>query len=117
MHQFPQHLLFWPGLSWNFAKSLRKKLQWHWFHHITWCILVESHPHNLCDAESRAMDRALQNVDYKYGLTDMACLPIQHVVCNKQHFVRKLRILSKKDFWDLSQWLGRGGVYHHQQQP
>ena len=29
-----------------------------------------THPYNLCDAASRAMDRALHNVDYYYGLTD-----------------------------------------------
>ena len=37
----------------------------------------------------------------------MAGLTIQHVR-NKQRFVRKLRILSRKDFWDTSQWRGAG---------
>ena len=51
------------------------------------------------------MDRALQHV----GLTDMAGLTIQHVVRNKQRFVRKLRILTRNDFWDVSHWLA--GAY------
>ena len=55
------------------------------------------------------MDRALQNVEYHYGLTDMAGLTIQHVVRNKQRFVRKLRILKRTDFWNVSQWLA--GAY------
>ena len=48
-------------------------------------------------------------VDYYYGLTDMAGLTILHVVRNKQWFVRKLRILKRNDFWDVSKWLA--GVY------
>ena len=55
------------------------------------------------------MDPVLQNVDYYYGLTDMAGLTIQHVVRNKQHSVRKLRILKRTDFWNVSTWLA--GVY------
>ena len=55
------------------------------------------------------MDRALHNVDYYYGLNDMAGLTIQHVVRNKQRFVRKLRILKRNDFWDVSRWLA--GAY------
>ena len=43
----------------------------------------QGHSYNLCDAASRAMDRALHNVDYYYGLTDMAGLTIQHVVQNE----------------------------------
>ena len=55
------------------------------------------------------MARALQNVDYCYGLTDMAGLTMQHVVRNKQRFVRKLRILTRNNFWDVSRWLA--GAY------
>ena len=49
--------------------------------------------------------RAPQNVDYYYGLTDMAGLTIQHVVRNKQRFVQKLCILKHNDFWDVAKWL------------
>ena len=68
------------------------------------------------------MDRALYNVDHYYGLTDMAGLTIQHVVRNKQRFVRKLRILKRTDFWDVSRWLAgayksSGGHPDHQQKP
>ena len=47
----------------------------------------------------------LHNVDYYYGLTDMAGLKIQHFARNKQRFLRKLRILKRNDFWDVSKWL------------
>ena len=67
---------------------------------------TKGHSYNLCDAASRAMDRALHNVDYYYGVTGMAGLTIQHVVRNKQRFVRKLRILERNDFWDALKWLG-----------
>ena len=96
-------------LNWNFCKLFDKLVQWRWFHRISWCIFIKGHSYNLCDAASRAMDRALQNVDYYYGLTDMAGLTIQHVVRNKQRFVRKLRILTRNDFWDVSRWLA--GAY------
>ena len=76
-----------------------------WFHRITWCVFIKGHSYNLCDAASRAMDRALHNVDYYYGLTDMAGLTIQRAVQNKQQFVRKLRILKRNDFWDVSKYL------------
>ena len=55
------------------------------------------------------MDSALQNVDYNYGLTGMARLTIQHIVCNKQRFIRKLCILTKNDFWNVSLWMA--GAY------
>ena len=96
-------------LNWNFCKLFDKLVQWRWFHRVSWCIFIKGHSYNLCDAASRAMDRALQNVDYYYGLTDMAGLTIQHVVRNKQRFVRKLRILTRNDFWDVSRWLA--GAY------
>ena len=67
------------------------------------------HSYNLCNAASRAMDRALHNVDYYYGLTDTAGLAIQHVVRNKQRFVWKPRILKRNDLWDVSKW--PGGAY------
>ena len=66
--------------------------------------------YNLCDAASRAMDRALHNVDCYCGLTDMVGLTIQHVVQNKQRFVTKLLILKRNDFWNESKWLG--GAYN-----
>ena len=46
---------------------------------------------------------------FPYGLTDMAGLTIQHVVRTKQEFVRKLRILKRNNFWNVSKWLG--GAY------
>ena len=57
-----------------------------------------------------------------YGLTDMSSLTIQHVVRNKQRFVRKLRILKRTDFWNVYKWLAgayRSSASHtdHQQQP
>ena len=39
----------------------------------------------------------------------MAGPTIQHVVRNKQQFVRKVRILKRNDFWNVSQWLA--GAY------
>ena len=68
------------------------------------------------------MDRVLHNVDYYYGLTDMARLTIQHVVRNKQRFVQKLHILQRSDFWDMSRWLAAaykpsGSHLDHQQAP
>ena len=69
---------------WNFYKFFDKLVQWHWFHHITWCVFVKGHSYKLCDAASRAMDRALQDVDYYYGLPNLAGPTIQHVVSNKQ---------------------------------
>ena len=81
-----------------FCNRYDKLVQWRWFHHITWCVLIKRHSYKLCDAASRAMDHVLHNVDYYYGLTDMAGLTIQHVVRNKQRFVRKLRILKRNDF-------------------
>ena len=95
-------------LNWNFAKLFDQLVQWKWFTRITWCCFVKGHSYNLCDAASRAMDRALHNVDHYYGLTDMAGLTIQHVVRNKQRFVRKLHIMRTKDFWGISSWLGGG---------
>ena len=60
--------------------------------------------------------------EYYYGLTDMSTLTIQHVVRNKQRFVRKLRILKRSDFWNVYKWLAgayRSSASHtdHQQQP
>ena len=99
-----------------------KLVHWRWFHRITWRVFIKSHSYNLCDAVSGAMDRAHQNVDYYYGLTDMAGLTIQHVVQNKQRFVRKLRILKRNDLWDVSKWLAgayKSSASHldHQQTP
>ena len=72
-------------LNWGFVNLFDKLVQWRWFHCICWCVFIKGHSHNLCDAASRAMDRALQNVDYYYGLTDMSSLTIQHVVrCAEQ---------------------------------
>jgi hypothetical protein len=71
-------------LNWMFCNLFDKLVQWRWFHRITWCVFIKGHSYNLCDAASRAMDRALYNVDHYYGLTDMAGLTIQHVVRNKQ---------------------------------
>ena len=104
------------------ASALIGEVQWRWFHRITWCVFIKGHSYNLCDAASRAMDRALYNVDHYYGLTDMAGLTIQHVVRNKQRFVRKLRILKRSDFWDMSRWLAgayksSGSHLDHQQKP
>ena len=96
-------------MVWNFWKLFDKLVQWRWFHRISWCVFNTGHSYNVCDAASRAMDRTLQNVDYYYGLTDMAGLTIQHVVRNKQRFVRKLRILTRNNFWDVSRWLA--GAY------
>ena len=96
-------------LNWAFCNLYDKLVQWRWFHRITWCVFIKGHSYNLCDAASRAMDRALHNVDYYYGRTDMAGMTIQHVVRNKQRFVRKLRILKRNGFWDVSKWLG--GAY------
>ena len=93
-------------LNWNFCKLFDKLVQWRCFHRILWCVFIKGHSYNLYDAASRAMDRALQNVDYYYGFTDMAGLTIQHVVRNKQRFVRKLRILTRNDFWDVFGWQG-----------
>ena len=84
-------------------------MQWRWFHRITWRVFIKEHLYDLCDAAPRAMDHALHDVDYYYGLTDMAGLTIQHVVQNKQQFVRKLCILKRNDFWDVSRWLA--GAY------
>ena len=53
---------------------------------LMWCVFIKGHSYNLCDAASRAMDRALHNVDYYYGLTDMDGLTIQHVIRNKQQY-------------------------------
>ena len=39
----------------------------------------------------------------------MAGLTIQHVVRNKKRFVKKLRILTRNNFWDVSRWLA--GAY------
>ena len=86
-------------LNWNFCKVSDKLVQLHWFQCMTWCIC---HSCNLCDAASPAMDRALQNVGYYYGLTDMAGLTTQRVVRNNQRFARKLLILNRKDLWDVS---------------
>ena len=94
-----------------FCNLFDKLVQWRWFHRITWCVFIKGHSYNLCDAASRAMDRALYNVDHYYGLTDMAGLTIQHVVRNKQRFVRKLRILKRSDFWDMSRWLAGAYIY------
>ena len=88
-------------LNWAFCNLYDKLVQWRWFHRITRCVFIKGHSYNLCDAASRAMDRALHNVDYYCGLTDMAGLTIQHVVRNKQRFVRKLRILKRSDFCDV----------------
>ena len=63
-------------LNLMFCNLLDKLVQWRWFHRITWCIFIKGHSYNLCDAASCAMDRALHNVDYYYGLTDMAGLTI-----------------------------------------
>ena len=68
------------------------------------------------------MDRALHNVDYNCGLTDMAGLTIQLVVQNKQRFVRKLRILKCTDFWNIDKWLAgayksSGSHTDHEQSP
>ena len=93
-------------LIWAFGSLYDKLVQWCWFHRITWCVFSKGHSCNLCDAASRATDHALHNVDYYYGLTDMAGLTIQHVVRNKQSFVWKPCILKRNDFWDVSQWLG-----------
>ena len=96
-------------LNWAFCNLYDKHVQWCWFHRITWCVFIKGHSYNLCDAASRAMDRALHNVDHYYGLTDMAGLTIQHVVRNKQRFVRNLRILKRNNFWNVSKFLG--GAY------
>ena len=93
------------ALNWDFYNLCNKLVQWRWFHHITSCVFIKGHCYNLCNAASHAMDRALQNVDYYYGLTDMAGLTIQHVVRNEQRFVRKLGILKHTDFWDVTKWL------------
>ena len=68
------------------------------------------------------MDHALHNVDYYYGLTDMAGLTIQHVVQNKQRIVRKLGILKCTDFWNVYRWLAgayksSGSHTEHEQKP
>ena len=70
----------------------------------------------------KPLHKPLHNVDYYYGLTDMAGLTIQHVVQNKQPFVRKLRVLKRNDFWDVSKWLvcaykSSGSHLDHQQKP
>ena len=61
-------------LNWGFVNLFDKLVQWRWFHRISWCVFIKGHSSNLCDAAARAMDRALQNVDYCYGLTDMSLL-------------------------------------------
>ena len=109
-------------LNGAFCNLYDKLVQWRWFHRITWCVFIKGHSYNLCDAASRAMDRTLHNIDYYYGLTDMAGLTIQHVVRNKQRFVRKLRILKRTDFWGRSKWLegaykSSSGHLDHQQKP
>ena len=109
-------------LNWGFVNLFDNLVQWRWFHCISWCVFIKGHSYNLCDAAARAMDRALQNVDYYYGLTDMSSLTIQHVVRNKQHFVRKLRILKRTDFWNVYKWLAgayrsSGSHTDHQQKP
>ena len=52
-------------------------------------------------------------VDYSKAMSllklPVAGLTIQHVVRNKQRFVRKLRILTRNNFWDVSRWLA--GAY------
>ena len=59
---------------------------------------------------------------HEFLATCMAGLTIQHVVRNKQQFVRKLRILKRSDFWDVSRWLAgayksSGSHLDHQQKP
>ena len=56
-------------LNWAFCNSYDKLVQWRWFHRITWCVFIKGHSYTLCDAASRAMDRALHNVDYYYIIT------------------------------------------------
>ena len=89
---------------------------------LVWCAFIKGHSYNLWDAASRAVDHALHNVDYYYGLTDVAGLTIQHVVRNKQRFARKLRILKRNEFWLVSEWLAgayKSSASHldHQQTP
>ena len=109
-------------LNWGIVNLFDKLVRWRWFHRISWCVFIKGHSYNLCDAAARAMDHALQNVDYYYGLTDMSSLTIQHVVRNKQRFVRKLRILKRTDFWNVYKWLAgayrsSGSHTDHQQKP
>ena len=85
-------------LNWAFHNLYDKLVQWRSFHRITWCVFIKGHSYNLYDAASRAMDRALHNVDYYYGLTDMAGLTSQHVVRNKQQVIQKLHTLKHSDF-------------------
>ena len=73
-------------------------------------MFIKGHSKYLCNAASRAMDCALQNVDYYCGVTEMAGLTTQHIVRNKQWFVRKLCTLKRTDFWNVSKWLA--GVYN-----
>ena len=94
-------------LNWGFVNLFDKLVQWRWFHRITWCVFIKGHSYNLCDAAARAMDRALQNVDYYYGLTDMSTLTIQHVVRNKQRFVRKTENPETVRFLERVQVAGR----------
>ena len=58
-------------LNWAFCNLYDKLVQWRWFHRITWCVFIKGHSYNLRNAVSRAMDRALHNVDYYNGLTDV----------------------------------------------
>ena len=90
-------------LDWNFLRPFRPVGR---FNRITWCVFLRDHSYHLWDAASRATDRALSNVDDYHGLTDVACLTMQHVVCRRQTYVQKLRILMRKDFWFVGSRLG-----------
>ena len=45
------------------------------------------------------------DVDLEKNVKHAQWHKLQHVVRNKQRFVRKLRILKRNDFWDVSRWL------------
>ena len=86
-------------LNWVFCNLFDKLVQWRCFHRIIWCVFINGHSCNLCDAASRAMDRALHNVDYCYGLTDMAGWPN-----NLARYSKQTEVCTKTPHFEAQQF-------------